>query len=66
MKLEIPKGMSLYNAVAYAKQEASANTTGEVELEFNGISLRVHKYSLDYDIETIYYLKRRLDAYERT
>lgn len=60
MLIEVPKGMSLYNAITYAKAEASKTRFGEVGIEFNGINLVVHKDSLDLDISTIYQLECRL------
>jgi len=60
MKIEIPKGMSIYSAIAYAKKEASKTRWGEVGFDFNGVNLVVHKDSLDLDISTIYQLECRL------
>lgn len=60
MMIEIPKGMSIYNAIAHAKAEAVKTRFGEVGIEFNGINLVVHKDSLDLDISTIYQLECRL------
>lgn len=60
MKIEIPKGMSLYQAINHAKEEASKTRWGEVGFDFNGINLIVHKDSLDLDISTIYQLECRL------
>lgn len=65
MKVDLPKGMSIYNAVAYAKTEAAKTGYGIVDIEFNGIKLAVHEDSLDLDISTIYQLEcviRRLKA----
>jgi len=60
MKIEIPKGLSLYSAIAHAKAEASKTRWGEVGFDFNGINLVVHKDSLDLDISSIYQLECRL------
>jgi hypothetical protein len=60
MLIEVPKGMSLYNAIAHAKAEAAKTRFGEVGFDFNGINLVVHKDSLDLDISTIYQLECKL------
>jgi hypothetical protein len=60
MLIETTKGMSLYNAIAHAKSEASKTKFGEVGFDFNGINLVVHKDSLDLDISTIYQLECKL------
>lgn len=57
MLIDIPKGMSIYNAVAYAKTEAAKTRYGIVDIEFNGIKLAVNEDSLDLDISTIYQLE---------
>lgn len=63
-KLEIDKGMSLWNAVAYAKERANIYTgTGEVEIVFNDIKLVVSCNSSEQDIAEIYRLKRKCGEY---
>lgn len=60
MKIEIPKGVSIYKAIEIAKDKAHESRWGEVGFDFNGINLVVHKDSLDLDISTIYQLECRL------
>lgn len=60
MNIEAPKGMSIYNAVAYAKEVCIENRLSSVMLEFNGLGLYVDKNSLDVDICTIYSLMSEL------
>lgn len=60
MFIETPKGMSIYTAISYAKEQAQATRFGEVGIEFNGVNLVIHKDSLDLDIATIYHLECRL------
>jgi len=57
MLIDVPKGMSIYNAIAYAKAEAAKTRFGEVGIDFNGVNLVIHKDSLDLDISTIYQLE---------
>ena len=57
------KGLTLYQAVEQCKEQI-LNDSYE-DMEFNGISIRVGKYSDSADLLTIYYLKhkiRRLEA----
>lgn len=60
MNIEAPKGMSIYNAVAYAKQMCIDKRLLVVVLKFNDIELYVDRNSLDIDICTIYNLKHQL------
>jgi len=56
MNIEAPKGMSIYNAVAYAKNICIDKGLSGVMLEFNGLGVHVDRNSLDVDICTIYNL----------
>ncbi len=60
MNIEIPAGVNLYKAIEIAKDKAHENRWGEVDFDFNGINLVVHKDSLDLDIATIYRLECKL------
>ena len=60
MKIEAPKGMSIYNAVAWAKLQAVSEGLREITLVFNEISLTIDRSSLDIDICTIYQLECRV------
>jgi len=60
MNIEAPKGMSIYNAVAYAKEMCAKNGLGNVSLDFNEINLYIDRYSLEDDITVIYNLKCQL------
>jgi len=60
MNIEAPKGMSIYNAVAYAKAICIDEGLSSVILEFNGLGVYVDRDSLDVGICTIYNLMSQL------
>lgn len=65
MKIEIPKGFSIYKAAEYAKQMCITTRHNYVSYVFNDIELSVSANSCEDDICTIYQLEckiRKLEA----
>jgi hypothetical protein len=60
MIVQAEKGMNFYDAVKKVK-ENMFNNESYLDLEFNGIHIRVSKDSNIDDLSTIYYLKRTIE-----
>lgn len=61
-RIEVDKGVSIYNAIATAKDVASQEY-GVVEIVFNGILLTIDEDSVDHNIAEIYRLKCKCGEY---
>jgi len=57
MRIDIPKGMSIYTAVEHAIEQAISTRQNYVTFVFNDIELSVSSESSEWDICTIYQLK---------
>lgn len=64
-QVEIDKGMSLWSAVAKAKEAAYEEGYGIVQIIFNNVKLLISEDSQDGDIAEIYRLKRKCGEYEK-
>jgi len=65
MNIEVPKGMSIYTAVQYAKQKCIETRHNYVTYTFNDIELCVAADSLEEDICVIYQLECRIRRLEQ-
>lgn len=64
MKIEIPKGFSIYTAVQYAIEEAARTRHNYVTFVFNDVELAVSPGSCETDICTIYQLECKVRQLE--
>lgn len=60
MRIDIPKGMSIYKAIQYAIEQAISTRQNYVTFVFNDIELSVSSESSEWDICTIYQLECKL------
>lgn len=65
MMLDIPAGMSLYQAISRTIHFARRSNVSEVSIKFNGIDLLVSSTSNENDIAEIYSLKCQVERLKK-
>ena len=61
MKITIPLGISIYQAIGYAQSEAFNKKVNDVSFTFNGIDMVVYANSHEYDSALIYSLRCEIE-----